>query len=116
MAKVIDFVVRRYEAVDGRVRGRLEAGRARWRWFDHLARAVDRYQEKFGNRLAAAVSFYGFLSFFPLTALAFALVGYAVVIDKNARQHVEDAIAEIVPGLVDQLQVDKIASARQGAG
>src|SRR6266516_1329496 len=104
MVKVIDFAVRRYEAVADLVRGWLEDCRARWRWFDHLARAVDRYQEKFGNRLAAAVSFYGFLTFFPLTALAFALVGYAVVVDKDARQHVEDAIAEILPGLVDQLQ------------
>ncbi len=116
MAKVIDFVVKRYEAVYDAVTDQIGAFRARWRWLDHLGRAVERYQEKFGNRLAAAVSFYGFLSFFPLTALAFSLVGYAVVIDKDARQHVEDAIAEILPGLVDQLPVDRIASARQGAG
>jgi len=115
MVKVIDSVVTGYETVADQVRAILRNRRAHWRWFDHMARAFERYQEQRGDRLAAGLSFYGFLSFFPLTALAFALVGYAVAIDRNARSYVEDALDEVLGALANQLPVERIASAREGA-
>ena len=43
---------------------------------DHLVRAVQRYQADTGDRLAAAVTYYWFLSLFPIVLLAIALLGY----------------------------------------
>ena len=42
------------------------------RGLDHAVRAYDRHSEVLGNQLAAAITYFGFLSFFPLLALAFA--------------------------------------------
>ena len=41
---------------------------------DHLVRAYQRYSAAAGDRQAAAVTFFGFLSFFPLLALVVMLV------------------------------------------
>jgi membrane protein len=99
-----------------RGKGYLRDARGRWRWFDHLARAYERYQDRFGDRLAAALTYHGFLAFFPLTALAFAVVGYLVVIDPHASDMVSKALKDILPGLEKQLPVKDIARAKEGAG
>jgi membrane protein len=94
----------------------VEEARRRSRFIDHLARAYGRYDRQRGDRLAAALTFYGFLAFFPLTALAFAVVGYTVVISPGAAQYVTEAINNLLPGLSDDLQVEKLATAKTGAG
>ena len=45
---------------------------------DHLVRAFGRYQADAGDRQAAAVTFFGFLSFFPVLALATSVLSYAL--------------------------------------
>ncbi len=85
-------------------------------WFDHAVRAYERYTDRQGNQLAASVTYFAFLSFFPLIALAFAVVGYAVEVDPNARSYLETAIDEQLPGLSQQLPIDQVAQARTGAG
>jgi membrane protein len=115
MAAVIGGVRRGVTSIRERAVAVLRDARARWRWFDHLGRAYDRYREQRGDRLAAALSFYGFLSFFPLVALAFAITGYAVAISPGARDAVGKAIREILPGLADKLPVQQIATAKAGA-
>lgn len=93
----------------------LRRARARSRVVDHLGRAYVRYRDQHGNRLAAALSFYGFLSFFPLVALAFAIMGYAVAISPHAREAVAKAIDQFIPELAHRLPVDQIAGAKAGA-
>jgi inner membrane protein YhjD len=116
VVKVIDSVMRRYESEHERVLGVLRTARRRWSWFDHLALAHERYQERRGDRMAAALTFFGFLSFFPLVALAYAALGYAVWFSDQARQSLIDAINSWLPGVSEELQVDRIAQARVGAG
>ncbi|WP_067489445.1 YihY/virulence factor BrkB family protein [Actinomadura hibisca] len=116
MAKVIDAVGRRVEAATEAAKGLLRAARARWKWFDHLARAYERYQDRRGDRLAAALTSYGFLSFFPLLALAYALLGYLVGVSDQAREYFVDAINSLLPGLSAQLQIEKIAQSKAAAG
>jgi membrane protein len=116
MAPVIGGLRRLIDSLRERVLALLRAGRARWRWFDHLGRAYGRYRRERGDRLAAALSFYGFLSFFPLVALAFAVTGYVVVISPSIRDAVGKAIREVLPGIADQLPVREIATAKAGAG
>ncbi|GAA4913954.1 YihY/virulence factor BrkB family protein [Streptomonospora salina] len=83
---------------------------------DHAVRAVERYTGSQGNRLAAAVTYYAFLSFFPLLALAFAAVGYAAAVEPDARDYLDQAIRGALPGLAEGLPIDRIAEARAGAG
>lgn len=116
MTPVIDQLRRGITFIEDEVKAFLRGRRARWRWFDHLGRAYDRYQEHRGDRLAAALTFYGFLSFFPLVALAFALTGYAVGISDVVRDYVSQAIDAMLPGLASRMPVGQIARAKEGAG
>ncbi|MBE1533636.1 membrane protein [Actinomadura algeriensis] len=90
--------------------------RARRPWLDHQARAFERYQERRGNRLAAALTCYGFLSFFPLLALAYALLGYLVGVSDEVRGYFVEAINSLLPGLSRELQVQQIAESKTAVG
>lgn len=83
---------------------------------DHAVRAYERYADRNGTQLAGAVTYFAFLSFFPILALAFAAVGYAATFQLELRDYVEQVLEEILPGLSEQLPVDQIADARVGAG
>lgn len=87
---------------------------------DHLVRAWSRYQGDAGDRLAAAVTYFGFLSFFPLLALAFSVLGYVVAVDPHAHQQVTSVLTANFPGLIGtepgKIDVDQIAAAKAGAG
>ncbi|MFC5180258.1 YihY/virulence factor BrkB family protein [Actinomadura harenae] len=98
------------------VKAVIAALRARWAWFDHLGRAYERYQDRGGDRLAAAMTSYGFLSFFPLLALAYALLGYLVGLSEKARDYLIKAIEELLPGLSGPLEVQRIAESRATIG
>lgn len=115
MTAVVDNVRHWVTWVEDRVKGALRRARARWPMFDHLGRAYIRYRDQRGDRLAAALSFYGFLSFFPLVALAFAVTGYAVAISPHVRDAVAKAIDQTLPGLAHRLPVAEIAAAKAGA-
>jgi membrane protein len=115
MAVVVDSVRHWVTSLEESVRSALRRARARSRTFDHLGRAADRYREQRGDRLAAALSFYGFLSFFPLVALAFAITGYAVAISPHVRDAVAKGIDQILPELSHRLPVAQIAEAKAGA-
>ena len=87
---------------------------------DHVFRAWQRYQADGGDRLAAAVTYFGFLAFFPLVALAFSVLGFVVVHDPSIRDSITRQLSETLPGLIgdgpNQINVDKIASAKASAG
>lgn len=86
------------------------------RAFDHLIRAFQRYSGQQGNQLAGAVTFFGFLSFFPLLALAFSITGYVAVVYPDAQPQIIQAVKSTLPGIGDQLDVKALADARAGAG
>src|SRR4029078_7669392 len=79
---------------------RIRSARARWAWFDHAVRTYDRNNEVLGRQLAGAITYLAFLSFFPLLALAFSLVGYISDSFPNAQQAVTDAVSEFFPSLI----------------
>lgn len=96
------------------------AARERWGWLDHLVRAKAHYDLVRGDRLAAAVTYFAFLSFFPLLALAFAVVGYLVAVYPDIERQVTDLLTENFPGLIgsgpNQLDVAALAGNRTTAG
>ncbi|MFD0774370.1 YihY/virulence factor BrkB family protein, partial [Streptomonospora algeriensis] len=83
---------------------------------DHAVRTYERYTDTQGDQLAASVTYYAFLSFFPLLALAFAGVGYAAAVEPDVREYLDEAIREALPGLAEGLPIGEIAEARTGAG
>ncbi|GAA1001634.1 inner membrane protein YhjD [Acrocarpospora macrocephala] len=107
------------ESIKARGRGLIEYARIRFAWIDHLIRTVHRYQLQSGDHLAGSVTYFAFLSFFPLISLVFALFGYVVAfgwLDPEAKKTITAAINEQLPGLADQLQIDQLADARVNAG
>ena len=82
---------------------------------DHLVRAYERYSDRNGTQLAGAVTYYAFLSFFPLLALAFAAVGYLAAFQVEIGDHLQQALEEVLPGLSEHLPIEQIARARVGA-
>lgn len=115
MTAVLDSVRQWVTSAEQGVKRVLRRARARWRTVDHLGRAYIRYRDQRGDRMAAALTFYGFLSFFPLVALAFAVTGYIVAISPHAHDAVAKGIDQIVPELAHRLPVDQIAAAKAGA-
>jgi inner membrane protein YhjD len=113
MIPLVSWVRRTGDAARERGAVALGAARRRWRWFDHLARAYQRYQDSRGDRMAAAMTYFGFLSFFPLLALAYALLGYVVGVSDRARAYLVDATNSVLPG---RLPVEQIAHAKAAAG
>ena len=97
----------------------LRTGRGRYPWLDHLMRANDRNTEVYGSRLAGAITYFAFLSLFPMIAVAFAVLGYVVDVYPDAREQVSAVIEENLPGLVGtgsgQINIDSIADAKSTA-
>src|SRR4051812_27861352 len=103
-----------------RVHARVRATRARYAWADHAVRALDRHGEVLGRQVAAAITYFGFLSFFPLVALTFAAVGYVSSSYPGAEQSITDTVSSYFPGLIGrgpgQIDVQGVASSKAGVG
>lgn len=112
MASLSEMVAKR------RASGRrlLDHWRVRWPALDHLIRTFQRYQLQSGDRLAGAVTYFAFLSFFPLIALAYAVFGFVLSANPGLEQALKEAIAEQLPGIATQLNLEEIAAARTTAG
>ena len=101
-------------------RSRLRRARGRHPWVDHAVRAYDRHSEVLGGQVAGAVTYFGFLSFFPLLALAFAVVGYVAVVYPQAQDGITSAVEGAFPSLIGsepgQINIADVVSAKAGAG
>ncbi|HEY8481018.1 MAG TPA: YihY/virulence factor BrkB family protein [Spirillospora sp.] len=116
MRRAMNGIRRRVESLVADAKERLARARARRPWLDHHIRAFRRYQERRGDRLAAALTCYAFLSFFPLLALAYALLGYVVGVSEQARDYFVRAVASMLPGLAGDIRVEEIAQSKTTVG
>jgi membrane protein len=69
---------------------------------DHAVRTQEHYSKVKAGQQAGAVTYFGFLSFFPVLALAFAAVGLISGVYPDARDRTVDAIAEVFPGMIGE--------------
>jgi membrane protein len=83
-----------------RVAAALARLRARFPWFDHTVRMVQHYGSVNGNGQAGSVTFFGFLSVFPVLALAFFAVGLVARVDPAIKGQMVDEIGTLLPGVV----------------
>jgi membrane protein len=100
----------------GAVAGAVASVRRRRPFVDHAVRAYGRYTTDGGDRLSAAATYFAFLSFFPIIALAFSVVGFVVDAYPSARADLTRQINEYLPGLADKLDVSSIGDAKVGVG
>ncbi len=111
---------RKLTAVKQGAAARFAQARSERPGLDHLVRAKSRYDDRRGDRQAGAVTYFGFLSFFPLIALAFAVLGFVITFYPTAHADIQRGISDALPGLVGsepgQINIDQIASAKAGAG
>jgi membrane protein len=86
------------------VKERLAATFARLRqrlpWLDHLLKMLSHYGTVNGNGQAGAVTFFGFLSFFPILALAFFVVGLLSQVYPEIRAQMAQEIDNLLPGVI----------------
>ncbi|MBO0827371.1 MAG: YihY/virulence factor BrkB family protein [Streptosporangiales bacterium] len=98
----------------------LRTARGRSPAFDHMVRAYKRFSDQNGTMLAGSVTYFGFLSFFPLLAVAFAILVYVVVVYPDARAQVENALQSTFPGLIGtgegRIDLSKTTGAGVGVG
>lgn len=73
---------------------------ARGPFLAHVVRTLDHYAEHRGNLAAGGATYFGFLSFFPLLAVSFAVVGQLAEIYPDAQQDFVDALSGVLPGIV----------------
>jgi membrane protein len=110
------------QGIGAKVKARLARARARYPWFDHVMRMNEHYGNVEGNILAGAVTYFGFLSFFPVLALSFAVIGYVSIAYPGASDSLATAIEQIFPGIVSQtdqegkISLEQIESAKAAAG
>ncbi|WP_299922360.1 YihY/virulence factor BrkB family protein [uncultured Nocardioides sp.] len=99
------------------VKERVAGVRERRPVVDHLVRAVEHYGQVNGSALAAAVTYFAFLSFFPILALAFAIFGQVTEVYEGAEDTLVDAANSVLPGLVggdSGVPLDTLQSAAPG--
>ena len=94
-----------------RVGGEVSDVRARRPFVDHVVRMVQHYGAVKGNLQAGAVTYFGFLSFFPILALAFFVVGYVSKVFPKA----QDVLVTALEGLFSGIDLD-LAGFEESAG
>jgi membrane protein len=85
-----------------RISDRVQRIRQRRPLVDHGVRTFEHYGEVKGNGQAGAVTYFAFLSFFPILALAFAVIGYVAKIYPEAQDDLVKAINTVLPGMVGE--------------
>jgi membrane protein len=87
---------------------------------DHVLRMQEHYGETKAGQQAGAVTYFGFLSVFPVLALAFFVVGWVSKVYPDAQDNLVTAIGEMFPGIIgngdNQIQIDDIQNAAGTVG
>ncbi|GAB3851658.1 inner membrane protein YhjD [Nocardioides maradonensis] len=82
------------------IKERLGQVRQRSPLLDHVLRTVEHYGSVNGSQQAAGVTYFGFLSVFPVLAIAFFVIGYVARVVPAAHTALVKAIQQVLPGLV----------------
>ncbi|QNP64871.1 YihY/virulence factor BrkB family protein [Streptomyces genisteinicus] len=74
----------------------------------HAWRSYETLERAHWTRLAAAITFLSFLALFPLITFAAAII--AAALDQSAVDELNDKIAEQIPGISDQLDINALVA------
>jgi membrane protein len=102
------------------VKQRISAIREHRPFIDHLVRMQEHYGSVKAGQQAGAVTYFAFLSFFPILALAFFVVGWIAKVYPQAKKDLTGALNGVMPDLVGndagQIQIRDIESAAATLG
>ena len=103
-----------------RITDRVAAIRQRRPTVDHAVRTQQHYGSVKASQQAGAVTYFGFLSVFPVLALAFFAVGYVAKVYPDAQDTLVEAIESMFPGLIgtgdNKLNIEDIQDSAATAG
>src|SRR5690242_1929556 len=74
--------------------------RERYPLFDHAVRMVGHYDKVNGTAQAGAVTYFGFLSMFPILAISFFVVGRLASLYPGIQAQVVQEVTTLLPGVV----------------
>jgi membrane protein len=107
-------------SVKERFTGWVARVRRRRPFVDHLVRMQEHYGAVQASQQAGAVTYFAFLSVFPILAIAFFVVGYIAQVYPDAQADLVEAINAVLPGLIGdeegQIEVSTITDAANTAG
>lgn len=86
--------------VADRLRSRVARSRERWPVVDHAVLAVRHMTAVHGTILAGAVTYFGYLSFFPVLVIAFAIISVVAFVVPDAQEGLLRAVQYVFPGLI----------------
>ena len=99
------------------IKERLERVRRRRPVVDHLVRMIAHYGRVKGNLQAGAVTYFGFLSFFPVMALGFFVVGLVSTVYGGADDALTSALQSLLPGIIGDREGEiSVDTFQQNAG
>jgi membrane protein len=78
--------------------GVLDRLRARYRWFDHVMRAQERYQNAKGDFYAAGITYFTIFALFPLLMVGFATGGFILASQPDLLDRIESRIRSTITG------------------
>jgi membrane protein len=99
-----------------RASSRIAALRERRPFVDHLVRMQEHYGSSQASQQAGAVTYFGFLSFFPILALSFFVVGVVSQVYPEANANLRTAIDSVLPGFLGPPDGVSLADIRTFSG
>jgi membrane protein len=103
-----------------RAKRRLHEVRAERPAIDHALRTQEHYGATKAGQQAGAVTYFGFLSVFPVLALAFFVVGWVAKVFPDAQDTLVKAVGQMFPGIIghrrNQIQLQDIEDAAGTVG
>ena len=103
-----------------RLKGRIHEVRRDHPALDRVLLTQEHYGETKAGQQAGAVTYFGFLSVFPVLALAFFVVGWVSKVYPDAQDTLVKAIGEMFPGIIgngkSQIQLEDIEDAAGTVG
>jgi membrane protein len=106
--------------VKDRVTTRIHQLREKHPQLDHAVSMQSHYGDTKAGQQAGAVTYFGFLSVFPILALAFFVIGYVSKVVPESRDTLVEAIQSMLPGIIgdgpNQLQLKDVEDAAGTVG
>ena len=103
-----------------RIKGRLSELRREHPALDHTLKTQEHYGETKAGQQAGAVTYFGFLSVFPVLALAFFVIGWVAKVYPDAQDTLITSIKSMFPGLIGsgtgKLNIEDIQDSAGTAG
>lgn len=98
-----------------RVSAAFAAVRGKAPWLDHLIQAGQRYSADQGNQYAAAITYFSFLSLFPLLLLTVSVLGFVLAGHPELTARVIKGISDALPGQSKDV-IDGAINSRKAVG